>query len=154
MIDINLDHAALIMWPLHGDTAEHFGYQEELDALDFKVPEQAVHAIRKWLLPPALSWSSVGRIQRKEACRYCLTKGLSFGADWLPGIDGDANYNRHSFDLWARESPKFHFLLWHELFDETFVPAELSLYRQRVDIEFRNKPDVPDIWGAPEYKPW
>lgn len=50
MIDINLHHADLVMWPFNEEAAEHYGYLEELSSLDLKTQEHALYAIRKWLL--------------------------------------------------------------------------------------------------------
>ncbi len=154
MIDINLRHADSVLTPFNDEVAEHYRYDKELNALDFKDEAQALYAIRKWILPDR-RWTDIGRHLRKEACRFCLTKGRSFGYNiWLPGIDGDAQYNQYSMELYDRESPKFYLLLWNEVFQETYVKADLKQYRQRVDVGFENFPSVPTEWGEPEYKPW
>lgn len=153
MIDINLYHADSVVTAFNDEVVEHYRYNKELDALDFKDEEQALYAIRRWILPD-IRWTDIGRHLRKEACRFQLTRGIPLGDGWLPGIAGDAQYNRYSMEIYNRESPKFHFLLWHEVFQEPFVKADLKQYRQRVDFDFEKFPDFPDKWLEPEYKPW
>jgi hypothetical protein len=153
MIDINLDHADSVAGAFNDEVAEHYRYDKELNALDFKDETQALYAIRKWVLPD-IGWTDIGRYLRKEACRFELSRGLPLGDGWLPGISGDAQFNRYDRELYRRESPKVYLLLWHEVFKEPFVKADLKQYRQRVDLGFRNSPDVPELWGEPEYKPW
>jgi hypothetical protein len=172
MIDINLNHAELLMFPLQEDTAEHYDYLDELNALDFKIEEDALYAIRKWLIPNP-EWSAVGMYQLKEVCRYCLIKGYPFGSVWLPGISGIGTGFGQPNDVgdmekWEILSTKFHLLLWYELFKEPFVPADLSQYRQRVDDRnfgggddiprvlggFKYHPDSPELWGEPMYEDW
>lgn len=156
MIDINLHHAQLVMWPINEEVAEHYSYLEELNSLDFKDQGQALYAIREWLLPNR-GWSEMGAFLRKEACRYCLTKGIDFGNVWLPGIaDSVASLdNLQSMQIYARESTRFHLLLWNELFpNDPYVPADLRQYRQRVDHKFVACPDAPQDWGAPLYEEW
>jgi hypothetical protein len=153
MIDINLHHADLVMWPFNEEVAEHYGYLEELSSLDLKTHEQALYAIRKWLLPDR-GWSEMGTYLRQEAIRYRLTKEQAFGNVWLPGIDG-TDFSDAAMAVYKIEFRKFHLLLWNELFPNTlFVPADLSQYRQRVDHQFMACPDAPQEWGAPEYKQW
>lgn len=158
MIDISLNHAAMIMTPLEEEFAEHYKYDAELYSLDFTIKKQALYAIRKWLLPsrnPHFKETETGQNQKKEACRYCLTKELGWANVWLPGIDGDANFKQYSMEHWKREMQKFYLLLWSDLFpDDPYQPADLSQYRQRVDQNFVNFPHMPETWGTPEYKPW
>jgi hypothetical protein len=158
MIDINLHHAAMVMSPFEEEFAEHYGYEAELNALNLTEENDALFAIRKWLLHdrnPHFKETQVGRYQRKEACRYCLTRQLGWANVWLPGIDGDENFKQHSMEHWKREMQKFYLLLWSELFpDDPYQPADLSQYRQRVDDNFVNFPHMPELWGEPIYKPW
>jgi hypothetical protein len=156
MIDISLQHADLLMSPFREDTAEHFGYAQELDRLDLRLEAQALYAIRKWLIPK-LGWTSTCTYQVKEACRYCLTKKMDFGNVWLPGIADVARVpsSGSSSALYDKESTQFHLLFWNELFPgDPFAPADLSQYRQRVDFNFANFPHMPEIWETPEYKDW
>lgn len=137
---------------------EYFGDEQEIMALDFKVEVQALYAIRKWIIPspPPPNWKETptGRYQRKEACRYLLTKNIAFSGVWLPGIEG-TDHSPEAMEIYNRESQAFHLLLWSELFPgEPYVPADLSQYRQRVDHEFAWFPDFPEKWGVPEYRPW
>lgn len=158
MIDINLKHADMVMTAFKEDVAEHYHYASELVSLDLTHKEQALYAIRKWLLVdlnPHFKDTETGKTLRKEACRYCLTKKLGWANVWLPGIDGDASFKPHDMEHWKREMQKFYLLLWSELFpDDPFRPADLSQYRQRVDENFANFPHMPELWGEPEYKPW
>jgi hypothetical protein len=158
MIDINLHHAAMVMTPFDEEVAEHYQYEAELIALDLTDRDQALYAIRKWLLNSVntnFKDTLTGRFQRREACRYCLTKELGWANVWLPGIDGDVNFKQHSMEHWVREMQKFYLLLWNELFpDDPFQPADLTQYRQRVDTNFVNFPHMPELWGDPVYKPW
>lgn len=148
----------MIMTPFEEEFAEHYQYDSELYALDFTVEDQALYAIRKWLLRslnPHFKETETGRRQKKEACRYCLTKERAWANVWLPGIDGDASSKPHSMEHWKREMQRFYLLLWSELFpDDPYKPADVGQYRQRVDQNFVNFPHMPETWGAPEYKPW
>jgi hypothetical protein len=153
MIDINLHHAQLVVDPIDQDVAEHYQYFKELNALDFKIEEEALYAIRNWLLPDR-GWSEIGTYLRQEACRYRLTKKQAFGGVWLPGIEG-GDFSDVAMATYRIECQKFHLLLWNELFRNTpFVPADLSQYRQRVDHQFMACPDAPQDWGAPQYDNW
>ena len=152
MIDISLNHAEQIMFPFAEDSAEHYQYDQELFALDFRVTEQALYAIRKWLLP--LGFGPIGAYQVKEVCRYLLTKNKAFGGVWLPGIEG-TDHSPEAMKTYNRECQAFHLLLWGELFpEEPYVAADLSQYRQRVDRGFECFPDHPQKWGTPAYRPW
>lgn len=158
MIDISLNHASMIMTPFEEEFAEHYRYNEELYALNFTDKEQALYAIKKWLLHnrnPHFKETESGLRQKKEACRYCLTKERAWANVWLPGIDGDAKFKPYSMEHWKREMLKFYFLLWSELFpDDPYKPADIDQYRQRVDLNFVSFPNMPETWGQPEYKPW
>ncbi|TXH89791.1 MAG: hypothetical protein E6Q78_06195 [Rhodoferax sp.] len=158
MIDISLNHAAQVVSQIGEDIAEHYQYLEELNALDFTKEDQALYAIRKWLLTPLnphFKETEIGRYQKKEACRYCLTMGKPFGNVWLPGIDGDSSFKQYSMEHWKKEMVRFQLLLWTELFpDDPYRPANLSQYRQRVDWNFVHFPHMPEMWGGAEYKPW
>jgi hypothetical protein len=158
MIDINLTHAEKVVSAFKEEIAEHYQYADELYKLDFTNNEQALYAIRKWLMKPINPLyveTPTGLFQKKEACRYCLTKQLGWANVWLPGIDGDANFKGYSMEHWKREMQKFYLLVWSELFpDDPYKPADLSQYRQRIDENFVQFPHMPESWGAPEYKPW
>lgn len=158
MIDINLDHAARCVAGFEEDWLEYKGWDQEFYALDLTDDQQALYAIRNWLLPsrnPHFKETETGRIQKKEACRYCLTKERAWANVWLPGIDGDAHFSPKSMEHWKREMQRFYLLLWSELFpDDPYKPADLSQYRQRVDQNFVNFPHMPETWAQPEYKPW
>jgi hypothetical protein len=160
MIDINLHHADLVLWPIDQEVAEHHRYLEELNGLDFTKKEHALYAIRKWLIPDSVtSWSTTGLYQRKEAIRYCFSKGLIYGKVWLPVISDIATGHGQTGGVGDMEKgwrlfTEFHFFLWSELFKEPFVPADLGQYRQRVDHYFMACPDAPELWGTPEYKDW
>jgi hypothetical protein len=160
MIDINLRHGD-VTWIFDESAAANYGLLDELNAMDFKDEKQALYAIRKWVLPWHNDWyfgsgkgTAIGLLLTKETCRFKLTKNIPFGAAWLPGIDGDAEFNQYSMEIYNHESPKFHLLLWNELFQEPFVKADLKQYRHRVDSSFERFPDFPEKWGEPEYKPW
>jgi hypothetical protein len=158
MIDISLRHADMVMTPFMEEVAEHYQYEADLNSLDLTRKDQAIYAIKKWLveeLDPHFTVNIFGRFQVKEACRYCLTKELGWANVWLPGIDGDENFKQHSMEHWKREMQKFYLLLWSELFPEDpYQPADLSQYRQRVDDNFVKFPHMPELWGEPIYKPW
>jgi hypothetical protein len=155
MIDINLNHAAQCVNGFEEDWLQYKGWHTEFYALDLTDREQALYAIRKWLIANTNAvYPEAGRYQWKEACRYCLTKELGWANVWLPGIDGDASFKPHDMEHWKREMQKFYLLLWSELFpDDPFRPADLSQYRQRVDVNFANFPHMPELWGEPEYRP-
>jgi hypothetical protein len=154
MIDINLYHGELMMSPFKEEVAEHYQYLDELMKLDLKIEEQAVYAIHKWLvLDLDIGWSTTGIYQLKEVCRYLVTRKRDFGSVWLPGIAG-TDHSEEAMKIYGIESQKFHLLVWRELFQEPFMPADLSQYRQRVDHYFMACPGAPELWGAPEYKDW
>lgn len=157
MIDINLNHALMVVWPFNEDLLEYKGCDQEFYALDFKVEEHARYAIKKWLLP--CGWSLQGNYQRKEACRFCLTKRLPFGNIWLPGIDdkisNGINFSDDEMRDYDRNLQRFQLWVWEEVFpDELFSPAVIDEYRQRVDGNFCTMPDAPDMWDTAEYLPW
>jgi hypothetical protein len=150
MIDINLRHVDIAFGNFHPDTAEHFGYYEEMKLLDLSNETQARQAIKKWVLvKPMTDWDESEKFQLKEALRYCISAGVAQGSYWRPGIDDIKNFRSAIafltlFDYWV----------WSELFSEPFVPADLSQYRQRVDSNFVQFPHKPELWGRAEYKDW
>ncbi len=106
----------------------------------------------------------------KESLRYVLTKKLIVSGAQLPGIDFNIKGAPKEFNAWTESHDKnwiwterhcknaenahhrFLMLLWDEWFDEPFTPADLDLYRERVDRNFISFPFNPDCWGDAEYK--
>lgn len=157
MIDISLAHANL-MHAFHSDAVEHYGYADEYYSLDLTDENQALYAIRKWVVTDHMrDYYLKAEYQIKEAMRYCITTGLCGGNYWLPGIDyliGDDD-DEERMERWILNMRAFFLLLWKELFpNDPFHEADLTQYRQRVDWNFVHFPHVPEKWGEPEYKPW
>lgn len=154
-IDVCLRHASSIMIPLEEVDAEHYGYLEQLNALDFREPAQALFAIRKWLLPGSELWTPAGRYQRREAYRLQLMRGHCVGDCLLPGILACWGVGPTPPALFSQALHKFQLLAWGELFpEEPYEPRLTANYRHRIDAGFSTFPDWPARWGPPTYKAW
>lgn len=157
MIDISMAHADLT-YAFHSDTVEHYGYADEYYSLDLTDENQALYAIRKWVVTDHMrDYYLKAEYQIKEAMRYCITEGRYMGDYWLSGIDGlrvDDNDEKR-MERWILNMRTFFLLLWKELFpNDPFHEADITQYRQRVDRNFVDFPHMPEKWGEPEYKPW
>lgn len=157
MIDISMAHADLT-YAFHSDTVEHYGYADEYYSLDLTDENQALYAIRKWVVTDHMrDYYLKAEYQIKEAMRYCITEGRYMGDYWLSGIDGlrvDDN-DEERMERWILNMRAFFLLLWKELFpNDPFHEADITQYRQRVDRNFVHFPHMPETWGEPEYKPW
>jgi len=132
------------------DVAEHYRYDEELFALDFKKKEDAVYAIKKWLKPDIdaeVVNKPISYAKEKEGLRRLITLNrLPASRHDMPGwedctLEEFQTIHKKNFMLW----------LWETLYEEPFVEANLSEYRIRVDESFVNNPNNPERWGEPEY---
>jgi hypothetical protein len=150
MIELTPDEARCHLLGMFDiDTAEHYGYYDELFALDFKKKEDAVYAIKKWL-KPLIDERSVTRPfspkREKEGLRRLITLNrLPASRHDMPGWGG---IPMDAFDIHAKN---FMLWLWETLYEEPFVEANLSEYRIRVDESFVQNPNNPERWGEPEY---
>lgn len=154
-IDVSRRHADSIMMPFEEAPAEHYGYLEQLDALDLREEAQALFAIRRWLLPGSELWTPTGRYQRREICRFLIAGCHWVGNSPLPGIGTAWHVGPASPEIDDRHLRNFQLLLWRELFpEEPYAPNPRAIYRQRVDAGFEQFPDWPEHWGAPAYEPW
>ena len=131
------------------DDAEHYGYYDELFALDFKKKEDAVYAIKKWLksdIDAEAVSKPISYTKEKEGLRRLITLNrLPASRHDMPGWGG---IPMEEFDIHAKN---FMLWLWETLYEEPFVEADLSEYRIRVDESFVNNPNNPERWGEPEY---
>lgn len=160
------------------DSIEHYREEEEFESLDFSCEPDARYAIRRWIgnglnYLPEKSEDSFGigyhdglwdskqnKKLFKEDLRYILTKNILVSSAELPGIDFNIKDTVDNYDEWSVQQIKnwedrhhsFLMLLWDEWFDEPFEPANLELYRERVDSGFVSYPFAPNSWGSPEYK--
>lgn len=150
MIELTPDEARCHLLGMFDiDTAEHYGYYDELFALDFKKKEDAVYAIKKWL-KPLIDERSVTRPfspkREKEGLRRLITLNrLPASRHDMPGWE---DIPMDEFDIHANN---FMLWLWETLYEQPFVEADLSEYRIRVDESFVQNPNNPERWGEPEY---
>lgn len=151
MIDYSPKHIAALFLSLKDDTLEFFLSPEEYDsyyALDMRNKKDALMVIHKWLMPVDELWKTTQVLSLlKESLRHILTKKMILPVDvWLPGIDDvDDLYDYHEYE-------SFLLLLWEELFHEPFFPADVRLYRERIDRNFVCFPHMPEMWETPEFK--
>lgn len=163
MIDVSSKHIeSLIEGSWHPDTLEYYEQEEEFYRLDFSNEKDVSYAIKKWL---SMKWFSIqSKIQYKEDLRYCITaKKWVLGNVFMNNLNGNTsiltNPNIKSeywndWDNWDNEEKNyFNFLLilWNEWFNEPFVSAELSNYRERTDREFVEFPHMPELWKEARY---
>lgn len=134
------------------DDAEHYGYYDELFALDFKKKEDAVYAIKKWL-KPLIDEETINKPvyyrNVKEGLRRLITLNrMPASRHAMPGFDFSDGM---TMDAYPEAAKNFMLWLWETLYEEPFVEADLSEYRIRVDESFVNNPNNPERWGEPEY---
>lgn len=147
MTDVSLEHISqLIDSAFDGTKLEYYGDFDEFSSLNLIKTQDAIYAIRKWLSIGA--WrSEQERSQYQESLRYCLTtKKIPPYTAWLAGIDDVGDMS-----LWEKHLFDFLYILWQEWFDEPFTPANLTNYRERIDLEFVNHPWMPEAWKEPKY---
>lgn len=141
------------MLPFFVEEAEHYGYCDELFALDLRDDQQARFAIEKWLVPQVSHWSIVGRNLRQEAARVCIAQNIPFSGYWLPRIDdrwrstGDLIEHSENIAVFQRQ-------IWGHLFNEPYCALPLGQFVLRVDKEFERFPDSPELWIAPKHSQW
>lgn len=153
MIELTPDEARCHLLGMFDiDTAEHYGYYDELFALDFKKKEDAVYAIRKWLKPLIDERSTTRPFspkREKEGLRRLITLNrMPASRHAMPGFDFSDGMTMEAYPEAAKN---FMLWLWETLYEEPFVEADLSEYRIRVDESFVNNPNNPERWGEPEY---
>jgi hypothetical protein len=142
---------------------EYYQQEDEFYSLDFSNENDVFYAIKKWL---SVKWPSTqAMLQYKEDLRYCITlKKWVTGNAFLNNIEGNTSFLENpnikstywaSWDSWDNEEKNyFNFLLmlWSEWFNDSFMPAELQIYRERVDRKFIEFPHMPELWGKAIYK--
>lgn len=150
------DAHSLMEYVGFSDLAEHEGYLEELERLDFSHEEQARSAIQKWLVPAFVAGrgrTSIGRYRVRQAFLVALSRwGFVPHGPGLPGIDENRPPYRSIQQTYALLR-KFYSWIWDELFHEPFVriPTTDSLH-ERDDDSFANAPNNPELWGVPRYR--
>ena len=165
MIDVSVEHIErMIEGAWHPDTVEYYNFEDEFYNLDFSNEKDVRYAINKWL--KVGEWRSEQEKNQYQAdLKYCITKKrYPLGNVDLNNLDGDASHvhkpnihnqywdNWDNWDNWDKNFFNFLLFLWSEWFDEPFVPADLSQYRERIDRKFVTCPWMPELWGEPEYK--
>jgi hypothetical protein len=161
MIDINVKHAYLLNGFSNQDGDRH-PYWSDYCALDLTKEESIPKVVQfdfKYFLYEA---TENDRYQAKEAFRYCYTVGNGhalIGDAYLPGIE-----EQHSLELFKSECKLFCLRLWHELFKEDLIPADITQYRHRKDenifYAYMVVQPPPQDWSQaiytdfPEFKPW
>ncbi len=161
MIDVSPEHIErLIDGSWNPDTLEYYQQEDDFYSLDFSNKKDVFYAIKKWL---SVEWhSDQCKIQFQEDLRYCITsKKWVIGNAFLNNLEGNTSFLENPniksiyWDNWDNEEKNyFYFLLmlWNEWFSEPFVPAELPMYKERIDREFVEFPHMPELWGKAKYK--
>lgn len=145
-----------LLGPFDMDDAEHFGYYDELFALDFKKKEDAVYAITKWLKPmiddEAIKWPIFYEKEKEGLRRLITLNKMPAGRHSVPGFEFADGMTMEEY---PKHTANFLRWLWETLYEEPFVPADLSQYRLRIDKPFRDNPTNPELWGnEPKYLSW
>ena len=153
MIELAMRWSASLLGNFDIETAEYYGYDDELWDLDFKKKEDAIYAIKKWV-KPEIDDEKVRLPYRyfyaKEGLRYLITKGKSLNSrNDLPGFTGIIASS--SIETYIFYEKQFYIWLWETLFEEPFTPADLSQYKIRIDKSFKDNPNNPELWGEPVY---
>lgn len=154
MIELNLKFVEDMLSAFDADTAEYYGYDEELWSLDFRKKSDVIYAVNKWIRPNILRVKEkypMIYLYAKEGLRYLFTLGETPELrNDLPSM-GYPNLDM-TMDEYKIALKNFMPWYWEALFDEPFVAADLSQYRVRIDKNFVDYPNNPELWGEPEYK--
>lgn len=161
MIDINVKYAGipLVFSARDGDREP---FWDEYLKLNLSTIEDIPKAI-EWGMQYFLHETTDTQKNRfKEAFRYCYTVGD--GASLIDGVYLPGIEDLPSLELFTYEFKLFCLRLWHELFKEDLVPADITQYRHRKDetiyYPYLKVQPPPQDWSQaiytdfPEFKPW